>query len=503
MKTTPPSPQLFVDALQCYAYSGDVACLLAPQSSLLDLHNKDGDTPLHIAIGNNNIQAVCAFASLMKVAGLNAQNADGDSALHLAVRTGQVGVIDLLSRLGADVTVVNTNGRNPLHLATSDLIVHALLAHASNEAIEKALNTADLNGDTPLLKIIQSNNLRTLEALVIDFNADVNAQNTQNGRSGLHLASRFDNVRVAHLLLEFGAKTESTDMHGATPLNAAMQYDAGKVTRLLVDYGADVTATNGYEVSILETGHNYRSSRALAQLFAVASVTVHSRNYLRTGEVMLALKYMSISNPDIDLPAVNTTPASPVLSTHGSSVASPAPTSIAEKPRLRSSESVGVPPAYSPNKMTSRPTVAVDVGPADPDWQVLDKNELDTQGEAWHMGNSRNRRLGPVNFVRNFRDKKDKQKKKSHTPSPTAESSASDEKRRLADKFGTIDNVTINTTGPTNASDEKKKLQMKYDLIVETKEGTIRGAKNNAATKAAEVRLALDNQKAKAVTSLD
>ncbi|KNC84940.1 hypothetical protein SARC_02862 [Sphaeroforma arctica JP610] len=511
--TTNMSPQLFVDALQYYAYSGDVVCLLAPQSSLLSAPNKDGDTPLHTAVSNYNTQAVSAFARLMNVSGLDTPNSDMDTALHLAVRTNQIGVVDLLTGFGADISTQNNMGNTPLHLANSDLMVHALLSRSNPELVNKALDTPDYNGNTPLLKMINSGNLRTIESLVIDFGANVNTSNTDSGRSALHICARFDSFRVANLLLEFGAQTDAVDTHGATPLISAMQYDAVKVARILIDYGADVTAANSYEVTVLETAHNYQSSRALSELFAVPSITVPQCKYLRTGEVMLALKSMSISNPDINLrDAHQSTQATAECSTQLQTTRRPlipvnAPTEkmvlLSKKNSSQAAKERSVPPAYTPVKLTKAPQPtagAVDFEDADPEWQVLDRDELKSENqEAWQLGQTRSKRLAPGNILRNLREKKDKQKKKS-TSSGESNSSATEEKRRLAEKYGSGETATLHVSA-SNPHDEKRKMQQKYDLVVEGKEGSNAKGSTAAANKAAEARL--EAQKMKVVTSLD
>ena len=70
-------PQSFFDAIQYFAHSGDVACLLAPQRMLLGVHNINGDTALHTAILGDNTNAALAFVRVMATDDLNVVNADG------------------------------------------------------------------------------------------------------------------------------------------------------------------------------------------------------------------------------------------------------------------------------------------------------------------------------------------------------------------------------------------------------------------------------------------
>lgn len=69
--------------------------------------------------------------------------------LHLAVITRQVKVVEVLLRAGADPTLLDQNGRSPLHLAAlagDSATLRPLLAHLG-ERHAHLINTADYHGE--------------------------------------------------------------------------------------------------------------------------------------------------------------------------------------------------------------------------------------------------------------------------------------------------------------------------------------------------------------------
>lgn len=69
--------------------------------------------------------------------------------LHLAVITRQVKVVDVLLRAGADPTLLDRDGRTPLHLAAlagDDVTLRVLLGHLG-ERYNHLVNMADYHGE--------------------------------------------------------------------------------------------------------------------------------------------------------------------------------------------------------------------------------------------------------------------------------------------------------------------------------------------------------------------
>lgn len=75
---------------------------------------KNGETLLHIAVYEDNIEAV---KSLIRCgANVNSQNAIGWSSLHSAACKGNLEVVKLLIDHGADIYIEDNDGDNPIEL---------------------------------------------------------------------------------------------------------------------------------------------------------------------------------------------------------------------------------------------------------------------------------------------------------------------------------------------------------------------------------------------------
>ncbi len=73
---------------------------------------RTGDTPLHIAAINGNLEAIALL--LQEGAELNAKGEDGMTPLHYAVQMGQIEAIKILIEHAADSTLTDEFGDTPL-----------------------------------------------------------------------------------------------------------------------------------------------------------------------------------------------------------------------------------------------------------------------------------------------------------------------------------------------------------------------------------------------------
>ena len=72
----------------------------------------------------------------------------------------------------------------------------------------------------------------------------INAQDPDNGLSGLHVAARDGNVPLVKLLLAHRAKVKLTDRQGDSALHYACYRGQTPVIRLLINQGADINGVN-------------------------------------------------------------------------------------------------------------------------------------------------------------------------------------------------------------------------------------------------------------------
>eukprot|EP01105_Mastigella_eilhardi_P019261 TRINITY_DN4521_c0_g1_i5.p1 TRINITY_DN4521_c0_g1~~TRINITY_DN4521_c0_g1_i5.p1 ORF type:complete len:1061 (-),score=249.46 TRINITY_DN4521_c0_g1_i5:52-3135(-) len=118
-----------------------------------NLRDADGHTPLTLAA---SVGAVAAAKSLVNECGVspNQTTLDGDSALLVSLDSKFPAVAEVLLKKGATVTVNNSVGLTPLHMAAQ----HGY-AYLTKELIKQGaiVDATDANGDTPLHYAVVSN----------------------------------------------------------------------------------------------------------------------------------------------------------------------------------------------------------------------------------------------------------------------------------------------------------------------------------------------------------
>ncbi|KAL5265325.1 hypothetical protein ACHWQZ_G006160 [Mnemiopsis leidyi] len=233
-------------ALHCAADRGNYAAvieLLKHPSIIIECQDKQGETPLQLAVRANSMPCVrkllsvgarancenfnqlsalhsaCVESNLEIVKMLcdklehegvknfiNKTNDESMTALHFAVEVGAEDVVNFLVDKGADVTLKRKNLDTPLHLAAN---------HGFVEIATKLIG----NGHT----------------------IDLDAKNLER-MTPLHSAARMDREKMMHLLIDRGANLEALDKDGSTPLIMAAGWGQMAAVQILLEAGADVHA---------------------------------------------------------------------------------------------------------------------------------------------------------------------------------------------------------------------------------------------------------------------
>merc|ERR1712168_138392 len=91
---------------------------LIKKGAAVNIKNREGRTPLHIAAHINNLEIISYLVE--HGTNLYLQDTFGDTALHYAVKHGERGLetVDYLIKKGADVNVKGRGGNTPLTLAS-------------------------------------------------------------------------------------------------------------------------------------------------------------------------------------------------------------------------------------------------------------------------------------------------------------------------------------------------------------------------------------------------
>ena len=167
-------------------------------------------------------------------------------SLLKAAESGDLEMISLLINSNAEVNMIDSKGRTPLHLATEKShleIISMLVLYGADTDI------ADNKGVTPLYMAVQQNNSEIVSAL-IDANAEIDKSNNQ-GLSPLFVAAQNDYLEVLSLLINAKAEVDKSNNYGETPLYIASKNGHYEIVRLLIVSGALIDKTNSEKESPL------------------------------------------------------------------------------------------------------------------------------------------------------------------------------------------------------------------------------------------------------------
>lgn len=103
----------------CFHDHAWTLALLLDAGPSLNARDRDGDSPLILAVRFGRECVHVLIARGKDVLELNAQNHNGYTALHLAAQHGHSEIVQLLLEAGADPTTRNNEGRTPLDLANT------------------------------------------------------------------------------------------------------------------------------------------------------------------------------------------------------------------------------------------------------------------------------------------------------------------------------------------------------------------------------------------------
>ena len=198
--------------------------------------DSEGNTPLHIALINN-----APMAKIQHIIGLtndvNIRNKNGDSPLYLAASKNMEQVGVLLLEKGADIFSTNKDNNSPLRLALKNG------GALQNWLItSRTIVSTDGSGNTVLHYAADWEYAAAIKTL-LEKGADINAKNA-NGETCIFNAAKSNNPDIIQLLVDGGASVKDRDNLGSTPLHIAVRWGAQKSAEKLIKLGININAQN-------------------------------------------------------------------------------------------------------------------------------------------------------------------------------------------------------------------------------------------------------------------
>lgn len=243
--------------------------LILSEFDLIYQVDKNGNTPLHLAIRAEKPNFELIKLLLKHGSDTSLKNNNGNTPLHIAImaRNSTREIIQLLIEKTPDLCDRNNHGKTPLHLTLlnsnknfskfKQAVIQHLLENGAAELDEEKLklikiflnnpskiNQKDTGGKTPFQIALNEDPLDiNFIELLMSMGGDVNQPNSE-GNPPLHAASLQNppNLRLIEFFIERGVSMEQHNLKGFTPLEVVIMNTPAnlRVIEFLIQKGADV-----------------------------------------------------------------------------------------------------------------------------------------------------------------------------------------------------------------------------------------------------------------------
>ncbi|TMW55094.1 hypothetical protein Poli38472_013856 [Pythium oligandrum] len=264
--------------------------LLLNNQAASNLQDEEGNTALHLAA---NIETAEVLLRNSHRTNPNIPNRRGQTPFHVAAANGNVGVVDLLIRNGADQDIVDDQGQNAFHLAAANghTAVALVLLHSNDEpqqslALTKKPSSEQDGEDSRVEDGVNGVDIQESRPL---FNIN---QEDMKGNTALHHAAMSPSERcqkMLQLLLENGADPNRSNWFGYTPLHLFCSHQNGpaSVVDVFIEHNVNIRlqSLDGSTPLHLAVG---RASKDVAVSLVIAGAHVHLQDAAGRSVVDLA-----------------------------------------------------------------------------------------------------------------------------------------------------------------------------------------------------------------------
>ena len=299
----------------------DIISLLINNGADIDARNKEGVTPLEIAVQKENIEIVklltekganihtqdthgnsplsMAFAStnemleaVVNSSNVTSQDSDGNTPLHIALLTdAPLSKVQYIISLTDDVNIRNRDGYSALFISVlknRQKVGEMLLAKDAD------IFSANKNNNSPLriaLKFVGSDKGDSIHKWLITSRTIKSKDGS--GNSVLHYAAEWQYGKAITSLLAKGADISAKNANGETPLFSAVKTNNPEIIRLIVEGGADLLARDNLGSTVMHAAVRWEAPDSIDTLFNYGvSVNVqNSTGKSPLAEAVIASKY--------------------------------------------------------------------------------------------------------------------------------------------------------------------------------------------------------------------
>jgi ankyrin repeat protein len=270
----------------------NVVTMLLKAKANIDLPNISGETPLFLAVRNNNEDI--ARLLVQGNADVNLADNQNQTPLLIAAREGYNNMVEILLKPNTNVDFANKQNETPLLLAISNedenitklllganadfnqaddegMTPLALAVSFANEKLVEMLlnkgaspNTKSRDNKTLLLRAVE-NGIPKIVKLLSEAPADINLED-ENGKTPLFNAVCAENSEIVLILLEHDANPEKHPIYRMTPLQEAARWNAIEIVDIMLSHGADINGSDEQGRNAFHISAEYGRSSILESL---------------------------------------------------------------------------------------------------------------------------------------------------------------------------------------------------------------------------------------------
>nr|AYV89281.1 death-associated kinase 1 isoform X2 [Tetranychus evansi] len=218
------------------------------------------------AVEEGNLNGLQELVNMSKI-DINQANTHGETVVHVAAGLGQLEILKLLIKKGADFTLVDNHGDSAIYWAArqghtqiirylyekglnvdsknkaGETAVHVAARYGHADAIEQLckcganVNVADDHGETALHIAVWHGFPRIVHVLG-EVGAQANVKNKED-ETALHCAAARGHIESVRCLLEIGVDLNLLDKNGCTALHLSLRRHHIVVALMLINGGAN------------------------------------------------------------------------------------------------------------------------------------------------------------------------------------------------------------------------------------------------------------------------
>ncbi|XP_071084298.1 ankyrin repeat domain-containing protein 50-like isoform X1 [Haliotis cracherodii] len=262
----------------------DVVELLASKGADVSMVDKDSDNILHYACMRGHLETV-KFVLSLNVVDINSRGQGRTTPVMRAAAGGHRDVVELLMSKGADVSLVDKDGDNILHLACMRGHLETVRFVLSQNVVD--INSKGLRSTTPAMRAAVGGHRDVVE-LLVSKGADVSVVDGV-GNNILHLACMRGHLETVKFVLSLNVvDINSRGLRSTTPVMGAAGLGHRDVVELLASKGADVSLVDEDGDNILHLACMKGHLETVKFVLSLNVVDINSRGQFTTTPVMRA-----------------------------------------------------------------------------------------------------------------------------------------------------------------------------------------------------------------------